>query len=62
MIRALQLRINRRHVRYSRLLVDEDDPVGQTENAELLEALQRISDREARILRVVRDIVLGRNQ
>ncbi len=62
MIRALQMRINRRHIRYARLLTDVDDPVGQTENAELLEALQRISEREARILRVVRDIVLGRNQ
>ncbi|MBX3412086.1 MAG: hypothetical protein KF708_05155 [Pirellulales bacterium] len=58
MIRSLQLRVNKRTERYSKL-VDEE---GQTEQAELLEALLDLAAREQRIHKATRDIAVGRNQ
>ena len=49
MIRALQLRVNRRTDRYAKLIQDE-----QTDQPDLLEALQRLSEQEQRIYRVTR--------
>jgi hypothetical protein len=57
MIRALQMRVNTRTQRYSQLIDGE-----QAEKAELVEALQRLSERETRIHRVTRDLEMGRNQ
>jgi hypothetical protein len=57
MIRALQMRVNNRTARYSRMIEGE-----QAENAELVEAIRRLAEREQRILRVTRDLQLGRNQ
>ena len=57
MIRALQMRINRRTERYSKLIEGE-----QALKAELVEALQRLAEREARIHRVTRDLEMGRNK
>jgi hypothetical protein len=57
MIRALQMRVNTRTARYSKLVDGE-----QAENAELVEALRRLAEREERIHRVTRDLQLGRNQ
>lgn len=57
MIRALQMRVNRRTERYSKLIEGE-----QAENAELIEALQRLAEREERIHRVTRDLEMGRNK
>jgi len=62
MIKALQLRVNKRTNRYALLLEDEEDPVGQATDSELGEALQRLSERQERIFSVTRDIVLGKNQ
>jgi hypothetical protein len=59
MIRALQMRVNKRTENFSKL-VDGDE--GQAEKAELVEALEKLSDREERIYRTTRDIVLGKNQ
>ena len=58
MIRALQMRVNRRTQRYSKL-VEADK---STENAELKEALRRLADREQRIHKITRDIETGRNR
>lgn len=58
MIRSLQLRVNKRTERYAKL-VDEE---GQTEKAELLEALMDLAERERRIHKATRDIAVGRNQ
>ncbi len=55
MIRALQMRVNRRTVRFSRMI---DGP--QAASPDLLEALEELSERERRIYRVTRDIVVGR--
>jgi hypothetical protein len=58
MIRALQMRVNRRTQRYSRLVEGDKS----TENADLREALRRLADREERIHKVTRDIETGRNR
>jgi hypothetical protein len=57
MIRALQMRVNRRTRRYGELVKTE-----QAEQPELMEALRRLAERENRIYRVTRDIVTGRNK
>lgn len=59
MIRALQMRVNKRTENFSKLVDGEE---GQAEKAELVEALEKLSDREARIYRTTRDLVLGKNQ
>ncbi|HVA45731.1 MAG TPA: hypothetical protein VNH11_05025 [Pirellulales bacterium] len=59
MIRALQMRVNKRTANYAKL-VDGDE--GQADKAELLEALEKLSQREERIYRTTRDIVLGKNE
>jgi hypothetical protein len=57
MIRALQMRVNRRTQRYGDMIETE-----QADQPELIAALRRLADREERIHRVTRDIVVGRNQ
>ena len=57
MIRALQMRVKNRTVRYSKLIEGE-----QAENAELVEALRRLAERQERIYRVTHDLHTGRNQ
>ncbi|OHB70716.1 MAG: hypothetical protein A2V70_17080 [Planctomycetes bacterium RBG_13_63_9] len=57
MIRALQMRVNRRTQRYSKLIEGE-----QADKPDLVEALQRLAEREARIHQVTRDLAAGRNQ
>ncbi len=59
MIRALQMRVNTRTERYSKLLADGAE---QAETPELTEAVQRLSQREERIYRTTRDIVVGKNK
>lgn len=59
MIRALQMRVNKRTQDYAKLISGDE---GQADQPELLEALEKLSQREARIHRVTRDIVLGKNQ
>ena len=62
MIRSLQLRVNRRTKRYSRMLTEPDKPLAQAEDADLQNALHRLAERESKIQRITRDIVLGKNQ
>jgi hypothetical protein len=57
MIRALQMRVNTRTKRYAALAKDE-----QAETPELLKALKDLAEREQRIHKVTRDIVVGRNR
>lgn len=59
MIRSLQMRVNNRTARYAKMVEGE---VGQAEKAELIEALQKLSERETRIFKTTRDIVLGKNK
>lgn len=57
MIRALQMRVNKRTARYSKMMKGE-----QADNPELLDALERLAEREERIRRVTRDIGMGKNK
>jgi hypothetical protein len=62
MIRALQMRVNTRTQRYSRLLDNADDPVGQATAKELVDALSKLAERQENIYRITRDLVLGKNR
>ncbi|MEC7428321.1 MAG: hypothetical protein VYE28_01630 [Planctomycetota bacterium] len=62
MIRGLQYRINKRHQRYSRLLDDPDDLLGESSDPDIQEALQKLADREDKLQQITRDVVLGKNQ
>ncbi|MEN6459248.1 MAG: hypothetical protein ABFC63_09985 [Thermoguttaceae bacterium] len=57
MIRALQMRVNTRTARYSKLIEGE-----QADNAELVDALRRLAERQQRIHRVTRDLQLGKTE
>ncbi len=57
MIRAMQMRVNRRTERYSKLIDGE-----QAENPDLLDALKQLADRQERIHQITRDLQMGRNQ
>ena len=62
MIRSLQLRVNKRTTRYSRLLDDADDPAGQALENDLIKALGELGGREQNIYQIMRDINLGKNK
>lgn len=62
MIKSLQMRINRRTLRYANLLEHPDDMVGQATDRELMEAIQDLAGREARLHEITRDLVLGKNR
>jgi hypothetical protein len=57
MIRALQMRINNRTQRYSKLITGE-----QAENAELVDALKRLAERQQRVYRVTHDLSSGKTE
>lgn len=57
MIRALQMRVNKRTERFSKLIDGE-----QADNADLVEQLQQLAERQQRVYRVTRDLHLGKNQ
>jgi vacuolar-type H+-ATPase subunit H len=56
-IRAMQMRVNTRTQRYYEIIKTE-----QAEQPDLLAALKRLAEREERIYRVTRDIVVGRTE
>jgi hypothetical protein len=62
MLKALQLRINRRTTRYATLLDNADDPVGRPSDEQLLLSIQNLSDRQGRLHQITRDISLGKNK
>lgn len=62
MIKSLQERVNKRTTRYARLLQDDQDPVGQADAAELVDALKKLSQRQQEVYRITRDLVLGKNK
>ena len=57
MIRALQMRINRRTKRYGEMIEGQ-----QALEAELLEALDHLADREERVFRATLDLHQGANR
>jgi len=59
MIRSLQMRVNTRTKRFSKLLADGKE---RAEEPELLDALDRLSQRQEKIQQATRDIVVGRTE
>jgi hypothetical protein len=59
MLRTLQLRVNTRTTRFSRLLADGTE---QAEEPELLDALDRLAERQRAIEHAAQDIVAGRTE
>jgi len=59
MIRSLQMRVNTRTKRFSKLLADGME---QAEEPELLDALERLAQRQRKIERAAHDIVTGRTE
>ncbi len=59
MIRSLQIQVNSRTQRYSKLLTDGAE---QATEPDLVEALKRLGEREERVYRTTRDIVVGKNR
>jgi len=57
MIRLLQMRVNRRTERYSNMIEES-----QAQLLEILEALDRLAQREQRIFEATRDLETGKNQ
>ena len=62
MIRALQMRVNRRTDTYAKILTDPEHEVGQATDADVVNSLQALAGREERIRQITRDIVLGKNK
>jgi hypothetical protein len=59
MIRTLQMRINTRTKRFSQLLADG---VEQAEEPDLVDAIQRLGERQVKVERAARDIASGRTE
>ena len=59
MIRSLQMRVNTRTKRFSKLLADGTE---QADEPELLDAVERLADRQRKIERAAHDIVTGRTE
>jgi hypothetical protein len=59
MIRSLQMRVNTRTQRFSQLL---DEGVEQADEPELLDALERLAERQRSIQQAAHDIVSGRTE
>ena len=62
MLRSLQDRIYRRHQRYSKQLERPDDPVGTSEDPELVAALKRLTAKQKKLTRITQEIVHGSKQ
>lgn len=62
MVRALQMRVNTRTLRYAKLLENADDPLGQTTDQDLRAALGKLAEQQERIYQITRDLVLGKNR
>jgi hypothetical protein len=61
MLKALQLRINRRTNRFAAMLDNTDDPVGKPTDEKLLQAVRELADRQQRLQEITRDISIGKN-
>ena len=59
MIRTLQMRVNSRTKRFSKLLTDGAE---QADEPELIDALERLAERQHKIERAAHDIVTGRTE
>jgi hypothetical protein len=59
MIRALQMRVNTRTKRYSKML---EGDVEESDRPDLVDALKKLGEREERVHQVTHDIAVGKNR
>ena len=62
MIKAMEQRVYKRTERYARLLDDQEDLAGQATQPDLHSAIRQLGERQRRIHKITRDIVLGKNK
>jgi hypothetical protein len=62
MIRALQMRVNKRTQTYANMLADPEHEVGQATDEDLIDSLSQLAEREERIREITRDIILEKNK
>lgn len=62
MLKAMQLRVNERTRRFSQMIAEPDDLTGQATDEDLTDAIEKLGERQSRLHRITRDIVLGKNQ
>ncbi len=62
LIKTLQMRVNKRTQTLSQVLKDPNDAVGQADAKDIQSQLRQLSERQASIMQVTRDIVVGKNQ
>lgn len=62
MLKAMQLRVNERTRRFSQMIAEPDDLTGQATDEDLTDAIEQLGERQSRLHRITRDIVLGKNQ
>ena len=61
LIRGLQKQILGRHQRYANLLVNPEDKVGHSDDPDVRNALEKLSERQHRLQQITHDIVVGKN-
>lgn len=57
MLRSLQQRIFRRHQRYSKQLASPDDPIGYSDEPEMVAALRRLTQKQQKLAQMTKDAV-----
>jgi hypothetical protein len=62
MIRALQVRVNKRTETFAGMLADPEHEVGQATDQDLIDLLNQLSQREQRIHSITRDLILEKNK
>jgi len=62
MLKSLQQRIYNRHQRYSKYLVDPNDPIGVSQEPDVVAALDRLADRQAQLTDIARQLVNEKNK
>ena len=62
MLRSLQKRIYKRHQRYAKYLDDPEDPVGVSEEPDVVVALDRLAERQAQLTDIARQLVNEQNE
>ena len=62
MLKSLQQRIYKRHQRYSKYLDDPNDPIGVSQEPDIIAALDRLADRQAQLTEITRQLVNEENK
>ena len=57
LMKALQTRIYKRHQRYAQFLENRDDPIGASDNPDIVKALQRLAERQLELTEIANELV-----